>query len=496
MSVDSEQKPIKNPEVKYTKLFINNEFVDSLDGKTFNTINPATLETLATVQEASSRDVDEAVAVAKEAFRFHSEYRQMDASQRAKLLYKFADLIERDKVYLASLECSNNGKLFRSAMEFDIPTSIDCVRFFAGAADKVGGSVLPGDGKNFAFTRYEPVGVVGAIVPWNYPIEITCTKIAPAIAMGNTVVLKPAEQTPLTALYLAALAKEAGFPPGVLNVLPGFGPTAGQPLVQHPDVRLLTFTGSTEVGRLIQREAALHIKRVSLELGGKSPLIIFPDADLDKAVRVAHEMCVVNQGQCCVAATRTFVHESIYDEFVKRTVELAKSHKIGNPLDENVDHGPQIDEEQFNKVLNLIESGVKQGAKLEIGGRRHGTVGLFVEPTVFSNVTDDMNIAKDEIFGPVQQILKFSNKEEVIERANSTTYGLGAGVFTNDISLALEVMARLDAGQVYVNQYMIGGVQVPFGGFKQSGIGRELGLEGLRQYYEVKGVVIDMPVKI
>ena len=329
-----------------------------------------------------------------------------------------------------------------------------------------------------------------------HPIHWLGLKIAPAIAMGNTIVIKPAEQTPLTALYLASLVREAGFPPGVINVVPGFGPTTGQPLVEHPDVNMVTFTGSTEVGRLIQQLGAKYIKRVSLELGGKSPLIIFADADLDKATQVAHSMCVVNQGQCCVAATRTFVHESIYDEFVKKTVELAKNHVIGSPLDERVDHGPQVDREQFNKVLSLIESGVKEGAKLEVGGKAIEREGLYIEPTVFSNVTDSMRIAKEEIFGPVQQILKFSSKEEVIERANNTTYGLGAGLFTNDLNTALEVSARLNAGQVYVNQYMIGGAQVPFGGFKQSGLNREFGLEGLKQYYEVKAVVVDMPVKI
>lgn len=487
---------IKNPEIKYTQLFIDNEFVDSLDGKTFDTIDPTTLKKLASVQEAGVGDVDRAVQAAKRALSFHSEYGQMDAAQRGRFLFKLADLIERDRVYLASLECKNNGKVFKQAFEEDLQTAIDGIRFYAGAADKVGGSMLPIDGKAFAYTRFEPVGVVGAIIPWNYPIELTCVKIAPAVAMGNAVIIKPAEQTPLTALYLASLVKEAGFPPGVVNVITGFGPTTGQPLVEHPDVNLITFTGSTEVGRLIQRLAADGIKRVSLELGGKSPLIIFPDADLDKAVQVAHSTCLINQGQCCIAATRTFVHEQIYDEFVKKTVELAKGHVIGDPLDENVDHGPQIDEEQFNKVLSLIESGIKEGAKLELGGKRVEREGLFVEPTVFSNVTDEMRIAKEEIFGPVQQILKFSTKEEVIERANNTTYGLGAGVFTNDLDTALEVTARLKAGQVYANQYLIGGVQAPFGGFKQSGLNREYGLDGLKQYYEVKSVVIAMPVKI
>lgn len=487
---------IKNPEVKYTQLFINNEFVNSLDGKTFDTLNPATMQKLATVQEATAVDIDRAVQAAKKAFEFHSEYRQMDATQRASLLFKLAELVERDRAYLASLECANNGKVFKAAFEGDLEAAIATLRFFAGAADKVSGPTLPADGKVFAYSRYEPVGIVGAIIPWNYPLEITCAKIGPAIAMGNTLVIKPAEQTPLTALYLASLIKEAGFPPGVINVVTGFGPTAGQPLVEHPDVNMIAFTGSTEVGQLVQRHAAQHLKRIQLELGGKSPLIIFADADIDKAVEVAHSMCVVNQGQCCVAATRTFVHESIYDEFVKKTVELARGHVIGNPLDESVDHGPQIDEEQFNKVLTLIDSGVKEGAKLECGGKRVGDVGLFVEPTVFSNVTDEMSIAKYEIFGPVQSILKFKSKEEVIERANNTNYGLGAGLFTNDLNTAIEVSARLNAGQVYVNNYLNSGVQVPFGGYKQSGVSREFGLEGLKPYYEVKSVVIDLPVKI
>lgn len=488
---------IRNPPIKYTQLFINNEFVDSQDGNTFETINPATMERLATVQQANHKDVELAVSAAHQALRFHSEYRQMDASQRGALLFRLADLMERDKVYLASLECTNNGKVFRDALQGDLVTAINAVRFYAGAADKHSGQVLPSDGKCFVYERYEPVGLVGAILPWNYPIELTCVKLAPAIAMGNALIIKPAEQTPLSALYLAALAREAGFPAGVLQVLPGFGPTAGQPLVEHPGVNLITFTGSTEVGRLIQRLAAGHIKRVALELGGKSPLIVFPDADLDKAVQVAHSMCMVNQGQCCVAATRTFVHESIYEQFVTKTVELARRRVIGDPLDDNVDHGPQIDQEQFNKVLGLIEAGVREGAKLQLGGKRVDRLpGLYVEPTIFSEVTDDMSIAQLEIFGPVQQILRFSQKEEVIERANNTAYGLGAGLFTRDLDTALEVSARLAAGQVYVNQYLTGGVQVPFGGFKQSGVGREFGLDGLRQYYEIKSVIIDTPVKI
>jgi len=487
--------PIKNPEVKYTQLFINNEFVNSSSGKTFATVNPATMEEIAQVQEGNADDIDRAVLAAQAAFERSSDWRQMDASARGELLYRLAELLNRDVNYLASLESCDNGKLFSDALG-DVAASVAALKYYAGAADKIGGQVLPADGNKFSYTTYEPVGVCGAITPWNYPILMAAIKIAPCLAMGNTLVLKPAEQTPLTTLALAALVKEAGFPPGVLNVVPGFGPTAGQQLVQHPLVRKITFTGSTVVGKLIQREAAATVKRVSLELGGKSPLIVFPDADLDEAAQMAHNMVMINQGQCCVAATRTFVHESIYDEFVKRSVELAKKRKVGNPFDPDTQHGPQIDNEQFTKILELIESGKKEGATLEFGGKRIGDVGYFVQPAVFSNVTDDMRIAREEIFGPVQQILKFSDTDEVIKRANSTNYGLGAGLFTKNIETALYVSSRLEAGQVYVNSYFDFSIQMPFGGFKESGIGREFGLDGLRQYYEIKSVAIKVPFKV
>ena len=488
-------EPIQQPEIKYTQLFINNQFVDSASGKTFAAINPATLDEIAKVQEGNSADIDRAVEAAVAAFDRNSEWRKTDASARGELLYRLAELLERDSVYLASLESFNNGKPFNDSFG-DVQASAATLKFYAGAADKVSGQVLPADGNKFAYTTFEPVGVCGAITPWNYPILMAIVKIAPCLVTGNTLVLKPAEQTPLTALAIAALVKEAGFPAGVLNVVPGFGPTAGQPLVQHPEVRKITFTGSTIVGKLIQREASCNVKRVSLELGGKSPLIVFADADLEKAVKVAHNLVMINQGQCCIAASRTFVHEKIYDEFVRRSVELAKQRKVGNPLDTSVQQGPQIDNEQFTKILELIESGKQEGAKLEVGGKRFGAKGYFVEPTVFSNVSDNMRIAKEEIFGPVQQILKFSDVDEVIKRANSTNYGLGAGLFTENLNTAFYVSSRLDAGQVYVNNYFNPSIQIPFGGFKESGIGREFGLDGLRQYYEIKSTIIDLPFKV
>lgn len=487
--------PIGEPEIKYTQLFINNEFVNATSGKTFAVINPANLKQIAQVQEAESADIDRAVQAAKKAFDRNSPWRKMDASQRGELLYRLAETIELESKYLATLESLNNGKTYKDALA-DVGAAVAILKYYAGAADKVNGQVIPGDGNKMIYSIYEPVGVCGAITPWNYPIELAILKLAPCLAMGNTMILKPAEQTPLTALVIASLVKAVGFPAGVFNVVPGFGPGAGQPLVQHPDVNKITFTGSTSIGKLIQREASGTVKRVSLELGGKSPLIILADADLDKAVEVAHERVMLNQGQCCIAASRTFVHEDIYDEFVKKTVDLAKKRKVGDPSDPDTDQGPQIDNEQFTRILDLIESGKKEGAKLECGGKRVGEVGYFVEPTVFSNVTDDMRIAREEIFGPVQQILKFKTTDEAIERANATNYGLGAGVFTKNIDTALYVSSRLDAGQVFVNDYFPAPIQVPFGGFKESGIGRELGMDGLRQYYEIKNITIDLPFKI
>ncbi|CAG5114674.1 unnamed protein product, partial [Candidula unifasciata] len=347
--------PIRDLEVKYTQLFINNEFVNSASGKTFPTINPATGEKIADVQEADKADVDRAVEAAKAAFALGSPYRKLNASTRGQLLNKVADLIERDISYIAV------------------------------------------NGNHFSYTRHEPVGICGQITPWNYPLMMATWKIAPAIAAGNVVILKPAEQTPLTALYLASLIKEAGFPAGVVNILPGYGPTAGAAITSHPDINKVAFTGSTEVGQIIlQAAGATNIKRTTLELGGKSPCVIFDDVDLDKVVPQAQEACMTNMGQCCVAGTRTFVQEKIYDDFVARSKELAKTRKIGDPFDCSTVNGPQIDEEQFNKILDLIQSGKKDGAKLEVGGERFGDKGYFIKPTVFSGVTDDMRIAKEE----------------------------------------------------------------------------------------------------
>lgn len=485
----------KNPTVKYTKIFINNEFVDSVSGKTFPTINPSTGTKIVDIAEGDKADVDKAVAAAKQAFKLGSKWRTLDASARGLLINKFADLIERDAEYLASLETLDNGKTVANARN-DIIAAIKGLRYYAGIADKIEGSTVPIDGPFFSFTRREPVGVVGAITPWNFPLVLACMKIGPALAAGCTLVLKPAEQTPLTALYLAALIKEAGIPAGVVNVVPGYGPTAGAAITSHPDVNKVAFTGSTEVGRLIAEAAAKsNLKRVSLELGGKSPLIVLTDVDMDEAATIAHEAVFINHGQTCCAGTRTFVHESIYDKFVKKAKELAEKRKVGDPFDKDTIQGPQIDEEQFQKVLELIDSGKKQGAKLETGGSRIGSKGYFIQPTVFSNVTDDMRIAKEEIFGPVQQIIKFKTLEEAIERANNTSYGLAAGIITKDIDKALTFAQAAQAGSVWVNCYNIVLPQAPFGGFKSSGIGRENGLDSIHEYTEIKTVTIRIPQK-
>lgn len=482
-------QPIRNPEVKYTQIFINNEWVNSESGKTFPTINPTTGKKICDVQEGDKADVDKAVAAAKKAFEFGSEWRNMDPSKRRELMNKLADLADRDRVYLASLETLDNGKPFTMSLMVDIGGIGSQLRYNAGWCDKIAGKTIPVDGNMLCYTRRQPVGVCGQIIPWNFPVTIMAGKIAPALAAGNTIVLKPAEQTPLTALYLCSLIKEAGFPPGVVNVVPGYGPTAGAAISTHPDINKISFTGSSEVGRLIMEASSKsNLKRVTLELGGKSPLVVFNDANLDEAVEAAHFALFFNMGQVCTAGSRTYVQEDIYDEFVKRAVARAQKRTVGDPFDMKNESGPQVDEEQFNKILELIESGKTQGAKLECGGERLGTEGYFVKPTIFSDVKDDMRISREEIFGPVQQIIKFKDMEEVIKRANDTTYGLAAAVFTNDLDKAMTFSSRVESGTCWINTYHKISAAAPFGGFKMSGVGREMGEEGVLAYTEVKTI--------
>ena len=467
-----------------------------MSGKTFPTIDPTNGEKICDVAEGDKEDSSKAVAAAKAAFKLGSPWRTMDASARGNLINKLADLIERDREYLARLETLDNGKPFKDSYNVDLPLTIKCYRYYAGWADKIHGKTIPVDGNYLCFTKHEPVGVCGQIIPWNFPLLMQAWKLGPALCAGNTVILKPAEQTPLSALYIGALIIEAGFPPGVVNIVPGYGPTAGAGLTEHPDVDKIAFTGSTEVGHIIKKTCGeTNLKRCTLELGGKSPNIVLADADLDYAVEKSHFALFFNQGQCCCAGSRCYVQEPIYDEFVRKSKERSQRRKVCDPMDPDCEQGPQVDKDQFDKVMGLIESGKKEGATLECGGSRVGDKGFFIQPTVFSNVKDDMRISQEEIFGPVMQISKFKTIDEVIERANRTNYGLAASIFTKNLEDALMLAQGIRAGTVWVNCYDVLEAQAPFGGFKESGNGRELGEYGLQQYSEVKTVTIKLPQK-
>ncbi|MBD2135650.1 aldehyde dehydrogenase family protein [Sphaerospermopsis sp. FACHB-1094] len=480
------------PQVKIgpTQLLINNEWVESVSKKKFATINPATGEVICEVAEADAADVDKAVQAARKAF--NGEWRQISATARGNLLYRLADLIEENLDELARLETLDNGKPINDSVG-DIESVIACYRYYAGWADKVQGKTIPINGPYFCYTRHEPVGVVGQIIPWNFPLLMQAWKLAPALATGNTVVMKTAEQTPLSALRVGELIVEAGFPAGVVNILSGYGPTAGAAIAYHHDIDKVAFTGSTEVGHLIMEAAAKsNLKRVTLELGGKSPNIVFADANIDAAIQAAHEAIFFNQGQCCSAGSRLFVEAKIYDEFVNRSVEIARQRTVGDPFDPNTQQGPQVDQEQFNRVMSYIESGQREGAQMLYGGDRVGDRGYFITPTVFADVRDEMKIAQEEIFGPVMSIIKFQDVEEVIQRANNTMYGLAAAVWTQDITKAHAIANNVRAGTVWVNCYDVFDAAAPFGGFKQSGMGRELGEYGLQQYTEIKTVTVKL----
>jgi aldehyde dehydrogenase (NAD+) len=478
--------------ISATKLLINNRWIPSESGKTFATINPSTGQEICQIAEADAADVEKAVKAARAAFE-HGPWRKTLASERGRLLNRLADLIERHGDELAMLESLDNGKPVTVAKAVDVAATVGCFRYFAGWADKVHGKTIPIDGDYFCYTRHEPVGVVGQIIPWNFPMLMLAWKLAPALATGNTVVMKPAEQTPLSALRIGELIVEAGFPEGVVNMLPGYGPTAGAAIARHMDVDKVAFTGSTEVGHLIMEAAAkTNLKRVTLELGGKSPNIVFADTDLDDAVEGAHFGLFFNHGQCCCAGSRVFVEEKIYDQFVEKSGARARKRTVGNPFDPQTEQGPQVDQAQFDKVMGYIEAGRNEGAKLVCGGDRVGDRGYFIQPTVFADVQDDMTIAREEIFGPVMSVIPFKSVDEVVSRANRTTYGLAAAVWTRDIKKALAISNSVRAGTVWVNCYNILDPRAPFGGFKQSGIGRELGEYGLQQYTEVKTVTVKL----
>ena len=481
-----------SPEAFPRQLLINNKWVESSAGRRFATINPATGEEICQVAEADAADVNLAVAAARAAFESRG-WRRMAAAERGKLLYRLADLMEKHIDELAQLESVDNGKPLRESRRVDLPLAIACYRYFAGWADKIQGRTIPISGNYFCYTRHEPVGVVAQIIPWNFPLMMQAWKLAPALAAGNTVILKPAEQTPLSALRVGELIVEAGFPAGVVNILPGFGPTAGAALAAHMQVDKIAFTGSTEVGHLIMEAAAKsNLKRVTLELGGKSPNIVFADADMDDAVEGAHAGIFFNQGQSCVAGSRVYVEEKIYDEFVTRSAERAQERKIGDPLDMRTEQGPQVDQAQFDRIMSYVAIGVNEGARLVCGGERVFDRGYFIRPAVFADVADSMRIAREEIFGPVMSILRFKTMREVIERANDTDFGLAAAVWTKDISKANTVANGVRVGTVWVNCYNALDPAAPFGGFKQSGMGRELGEYGLQQYTEVKTVTVKL----
>jgi aldehyde dehydrogenase (NAD+) len=475
-----------------TRLLIGNEWIPSESGKTFITVNPATGEELAQISEADAADVDKAVKVARNAFE-RGPWRKTSASERGRLLNRLADLVEQNADELATLETLDNGMPLTVARHVAVPLTIGHFRYFAGWADKNHGKTIPIGGDYFCYTRHEPVGVVGQITPWNFPLLMYGMKLGPALSMGNTVVLKPAEQTPLTALRLGELIVEAGFPPGVVNILPGYGPTAGAAIANHMDIDKVAFTGSGEVGHLIMQAAGRsNLKRVSLELGGKSPSIVFADADMDQAIEGCHQGVFFNQGQICCAGSRLFVEEKVYDEFVEKSVARTIRRTVGDPFDANTEQGPQIDGAQFEKVMSYIEAGKREGAELLTGGKRVGDHGHFIEPTVFANVQDEMKIAREEIFGPVMTIIRFRDLDEVVERANNTPYGLAAAVWTRDIGKAHAIANNVRAGTVWVNCFDVFDAAAPFGGFKQSGIGREMGEYALQQYTEVKTVTVKL----
>ncbi|KAK2355728.1 aldehyde dehydrogenase family 2 member B4, mitochondrial [Trifolium repens] len=475
--------------INYTQHLINGQFVDSASGKTFPTYDPRTGEAIAHVAEGDAEDINRAVSAAREAFD-NGPWPKLSAYERCRILLRFADLVEKHNDEIAALEAWNNGKLYEQAAKAELPMFVRLFRYYAGWADKIHGLTVPADGDYHVQTLHEPIGVAGQIIPWNFPLLMFAWKVGPALACGNTIVLKTAEQTPLTALLVAKLLHEAGLPPGVLNIVSGYGPTAGAPLASHMDVDKLAFTGSTDTGKTVLELAARsNLKPVTLELGGKSPFIVFEDADVNKAVEIAHFALFFNQGQCCCAGSRTFVHERIYDEFLEKSKERALRRVVGDPFKKGVEQGPQIDSKQFEKVLRYIRSGIDSNATLECGGGRLGSKGFFVQPTVFSDVQDDMLIAKDEIFGPVQTILKFKDTNEVIRRANATRYGLAAGVFTKNVSTANTMMRALRAGTVWINCFDVFDAAIPFGGYKMSGIGREKGIYSLHNYLQVKAVV-------
>ncbi|TQN69507.1 putative aldehyde dehydrogenase-like protein, partial [Colletotrichum shisoi] len=485
--------------VKYTQptgLFINNEFVKSAKGETIDSIDPATEEKIASVQAAEAEDIDKAVKAAHAALR-HESWKGISATDRGAMMYKLADLIEQHKETLATIEAWDNGKTYNDALEGDLSECVTVIRYYAGWADKTYGQTISTIPQKFAYTIRQPIGVVAQVIPWNYPLSMATWKLGPALACGNTVVLKAAEQTPLSILFLGTLVQQAGFPPGVVNFVNGYGRVAGGALVSHPLVDKVAFTGSTATARAIMGEAAKTLKNITLETGGKSPLLVFGDADLEQAVKWSHMGIMSNQGQICTATSRILVQESVYDDFVPRFLETLRTvSKVGSQWDEDTYQGPQVSRVQYERVLEYIDIGKKEGATLAAGGEPLNIggkgKGFFVAPTVFTNVTTKMRVWGEEIFGPVVVIASFKTEEDAVALANDSQYGLGAAVFTQNVERAHRVASDVESGMVWINSTQDSDPRVPFGGVKQSGIGRELGEAGLEAYSQIKAVHVNM----
>ena len=478
---------------KPRKMLINGKWVESASGKTFPTYDPSTGEVLARIAEGDREDIDRAVKAARAAFET-GPWPSLTASERGKMVWKLADLIEQHLQEFAELESLDNGKPLKVARAADVPLAVDLFRYMAGWATKIEGNTIPisvpytPGAKYLAYTLREPVGVVGQIIPWNFPLLMAAWKLGPALATGCTVVIKPAEQTPLSCLLLGELVQEAGIPDGVVNIVPGYGETAGAALAAHPDVDKVAFTGSTEVGKLILQAAAGNLKKVSLELGGKSPNVVFGDVDIDAAVAGSSSAIFFNHGQCCCAGSRLYVQNDIFDKVVEGVSARADKIRVGPGMDSTTDMGPLVSEEQLNRVCGYLESGFSEGAKAVTGGQRHGDKGYFVKPTVLVNTNEKMKVVKEEIFGPVVTAIPFKDPNELVAKANDSAYGLAAGIWTRDIQKAHRLAAQLRAGTVWINCYNIFDAALPFGGYKQSGWGREMGHDALELYTEVKAV--------
>ncbi|KAF7557408.1 hypothetical protein G7Z17_g706 [Cylindrodendrum hubeiense] len=481
-----------------TGLFINNEFVESSSNKTIVSLDPATERVITTVHAADPEDVNKAVNAARTAFHGPS-WKQMPASKRGQLLSRLADLVEENKELFATIDAWDNGKTYHEALESDLVDAISVLRYYSGWADKISGQTTTAIPLKFAYTLRQPIGVVAQIIPWNYPLSMATWKLGPALACGNTVVLKPAEQTPLSILVLADLVKKAGFPPGVVNIVNGYGREAGTALVEHPLVDKIAFTGSTATAVGIMTAAAKTLKNITLETGGKSPLLVFEDADLDQAVKWSHMGIMSNQGQICTATSRILVQDSIYDDFVEKFLcRVQAVSKVGNQWEKDTYQGPQVSKSQYDQILGMIDIGCQEGAVLAAGGHPVdvGGKGFFIAPTVFTNVRPSMRIFKEEIFGPVVTIMRFATEEEAITVANTSIYGLGAAVFTTHLERAHRVADQIEAGMVWINSSQDSDVRVPFGGVKQSGIGRELGEAALEAYTQIKAVHVNMGSKL